>query len=37
MKMFPGKTQYICKDGQKIEYEKTWIIKYNQLKKEMEK
>ena len=37
MKMYPGKTQYICKEDQKIEYEKTWIIKYNQLKKEMEK
>ena len=35
--MYPGKTQYICKEDQKIEYEKTWIIKYNQLKKEMEK
>ena len=35
--MYPCKTHYICKKGQKIEYEKTWIIKYNQFKKEMEK
>ena len=37
MKMYPDKTQYICTEDQKIEYEKIWITKYNQLKKEMEK
>ena len=37
MKMYPAKTQYVCKEDQKIDYEKIWIIKYNQLKKEMEK
>ena len=36
MKMHPSKT-HSCKEDQKIEYEKTWIIKYNQLKKEIEK
>ena len=37
MKMYPGKTHYISKEDQKIEYEKTWKIKHNQLKKDMEK
>ena len=37
MKIYPGKSHYICKEDPKIEYEKTWIIKYNQLKKEIEK
>ena len=35
--MYPGKTHYISKEDQKIEYEKTWKIKHNQLKKDMEK
>ena len=37
MKIYPGKSHYICKEDPKIEYEKTWIIKYNQLKKEVAK
>ena len=28
MKMYTGQTHYICKEDQKIEYEKTWIINY---------
>ena len=35
--MYPCKTHSICKEGQKIKYEKTWIIKYNQLKKRWKK
>ena len=37
MNVYLGKTQHICKEDQKIEYEKTWIIKYNRLRKKMEK